>query len=203
MRPRRRFAVVGALLAVMASAAGARHRHEAASGTPGQFDYYLLTLSWSPSYCLIHPEDRSECEHRGYGFVLHGLWPQYAAGGYPQDCATSATLTAEAARIARTLYPSARLVEHEWERHGTCSGLDALSYFRMADHALGAVRIPARFAAPAADQQLDAEAIRSEFTAANPGMPANAVTVSCSRGELAEVRVCLSRALEPRACGRR
>jgi ribonuclease I len=39
-----------------------------------QYDYFLLSLSWSPSYCLTHGDDRAQCS-KGYGFVLHGLWP--------------------------------------------------------------------------------------------------------------------------------
>ena len=178
----------------------ARHRHSSHEGTAGRFDYYLLSLSWSPSYCLIHPEDASQCHRRGYGFVLHGLWPQYEGGGYPQDCATSAVLTAQAFALARTIYPSPKLIEHEWQRHGTCSGLDALGYFRTADAALAVVRIPPVFAAPATDQQLDVETIRRRFLAANPSMPADGLSVRCSRGELTEVRVCLSRELKVRRC---
>ena len=52
----------------------------------GVFDYYLLVLSWSPTYCLTHRDD-AQCSGKGYGFVLHGLWPQYARGGWPKSCA--------------------------------------------------------------------------------------------------------------------
>lgn len=194
---------LASLLCGVFSLADARHRRAAPiEGTPGQFDYYLLTLSWSPTYCLIHPNDRSECAHRGYGFVLHGLWPQFDSGGYPENCVPDSSLSPSAEAVGRTLYPSPSLMRHEWQRHGTCSGLDAADYFRTADRALAAVRIPSNLSAPATATTLTSAQINAEFHAANTGMPENALTVACSRGELSEVRVCLSRDLQLRSCGR-
>jgi ribonuclease T2 len=190
------------LLAALAPFALARHAPHGTSGAePGQFDYYLLTLSWSPSYCLVHPQDRAECRGRGYGFVLHGLWPQFDAGGYPQDCA-GADLDGAGAAVGRTLFPSPRLMRHEWERHGRCSGLSPVAYFRTADRALAVVRIPEGFSAPRADQQLTPQRILATFNAANPGLAPGSLKVACSRGQLSEVRICLTRDLQPRACGR-
>lgn len=195
--------MAAALLLLPAPAAFARHSHTvAAGGTPGQFDYYLLTLSWSPSYCLVHPGDREQCQGRGFGFVLHGLWPQFDAGGYPQECAADTDLDRAADAVGRTLYPSPKLLRHEWERHGTCSGLGPLEYFRTADRALAVVQIPAQFTAPRADQQLSPQQILAVFHTANPALPPHAMTVACSRGELSEVRLCLTRDLRPRSCGR-
>lgn len=192
------------VLAFLSPVALARHHsHNApAAGVPGQFDYYLLSLSWSPSYCLVHPGDRDQCQGRGFGFVLHGLWPQFNAGGYPQACETNVDLDRDAEAVGRTLYPSPKLMQHEWERHGTCSGMAPADYFRTADRALAVVKVPAIFEAPRADQQLPPEQILAAFQAANPNLPPHAMTVACSRGELSEVRLCLTRNLLPRPCGR-
>jgi ribonuclease T2 len=57
---------------------------------PGQFDYYALVLSWSPTYCNEGHDEDTQCNRRDggrYSFVLHGLWPQYESG-YPRDCRT-------------------------------------------------------------------------------------------------------------------
>ncbi len=196
---------VAVLLCSFPGLAHARaHRSPAGPiAAPGQFDYYLLTLSWSPTYCLVHTEDRWECGGRGYGFVLHGLWPQFDSGGYPQNCLADSRLSPAAEAVGRTVFPSPRLMLHEWQRHGTCSGLDAVSYFRTADKALAAVRIPAQLSAPAASVALTSEQIAAVFRAANPRIPENGLTVACSRGELSEVRLCLSRDLTFRSCGRR
>jgi ribonuclease T2 len=173
----------------------------AAPAIAGQYDFFLLSLSWSPSYCLTHSEDRAQCS-KGYGFVLHGLWPQNSNGGYPENCAPDAPLPADAEARGQTLFPSARLMQHEWQRHGSCSGLDALEYFNTADRALAVVRIPADLDAPTTSLSMDAAQIIAEFRAVNPAVPENGLVVSCNRAELSEVRVCLSKSLKPIECGR-
>jgi ribonuclease T2 len=192
-----------AALLLTSIAAGARHHHvpRGESGQPGRFDYYLLTLSWSPTYCLIHPDDRSECGGKGYGFVLHGLWPQFDAGGYPEDCQPDAPLTAEAQRAGNTIYPSPLLMRHEWQAHGTCTGLEARDYFQLEDRALGVIRIPPLLESPRILQHLTATQIMSEFRVSNPTLPPDGIVVSCGRGELSEVRICLTRDLRARSCG--
>jgi ribonuclease T2 len=199
--PRYALAVV---LLLSCAAPLARHHHNSkpATGTSGQFDYYVLTLSWSPSYCLSHQRDRSQCGGKGYGFVLHGLWPQYDAGNWPEFCTTDATLPPDAVQIGNSLYPSPKLMEHEWQRHGTCSGLDAAAYFRTADKALAAVHVPSEFEAPHSNQSMTGAQIVSAFRKANPAIPADGLIVACGRGELSEVRVCLTRDLAARSCGR-
>jgi ribonuclease T2 len=196
--------VLAAAVAVFAAlAVHARHHHPAAnrSGQAGQFDYYVLSLSWAPTYCLTHADDSDECSGKGYGFVLHGLWPQYDAGGYPENCSTQFDLSDGATAKGRTIYPSERLMQHEWQTHGTCSGLDALEYFNTADRATAVVKIPSAMQAPHSDQSLTAERIAGLFQDANSQLPAGAMTVACNRAELSEVRVCLTRDLQPRACG--
>jgi ribonuclease T2 len=197
-------ALAVALLFLGCPAVDARHhRARESTGEPGQFDYYLLTLSWSPTYCLTHSEDRAECAGKGYGFILHGLWPQFDSGGYPESCSSDASLSAEAERVGLSLYPSPDLMRHEWQRHGTCSGLDALTYFQTADRALGRVRIPQALETPPAMLTMTSVQVAEKFRAANPGMPEQGLTVACSRGELSEVRVCLTRNLNFRSCGSR
>lgn len=193
--------VVILLLALSCPIALARHHAQAADNAPGHFDYYLLSLSWSPSYCLVHPADRHQCQGRGLGFVLHGLWPQFDAGGYPQDCESNVGLDREAEALGRTLYPSPSLMEHEWQRHGSCSGLAPADYFRSADRALAVLRIPAMFEAPRSNQHLGPEQILAAFGGANPNLPPHSVTLDCSGAQLSDVRVCLTRNLQLRSCG--
>jgi len=178
------------------------HAHRNTDAQPGQFDYYLLSLSWAPTYCLTHADAGPECAGKGYGFVLHGLWPQYDDGGYPQSCSTQFELSADAAAKGRTIYPSERLMQHEWRVHGTCSGLDSMEYFRAADRSTAVVRIPVTLETPQSEQNLSAAQISALFLSANPEMPAGALSVACSRGSLSEVRVCLTKELMLRRCGR-
>jgi len=196
-----------ALLCLAATLVVACHqpRHVNVSGAEPaavRFDYYLLSLSWSPSYCLIHREDQAQCGAKGFGFVLHGLWPQFTNGGYPEYCATDAPLSAAARRVGESLFPGPKLVAHEWQRHGSCSGMNALDYFRTADRATAAVQVPALLQAPREPLVLSASEIRAAFHAANPRLPADGMVFTCRGAELSEVRVCLSRRLELISCGR-
>jgi ribonuclease T2 len=191
-----------ALLMLVVCPSYARHHHKQdTDAQSGQFDYYLLSLSWAPTYCLTHGDDGAECSNKGYGFVLHGLWPQYNVGGYPENCDTQYELTSEAAAKGRTVYPSARLMSHEWQTHGTCSGVSALDYFSTADRATAVVNIPATFNAPWGDRSLTGLQIIELFHRANPQMPDHAITVACSRATMSEIRVCLTRDLVVRTCG--
>jgi ribonuclease T2 len=196
--------IAQAVLALLiATTVQARHHSKAShQGQAGEFDYYLLSLSWAPTYCLTHSDDGAECSGKGYGFVLHGLWPQYDSGGYPARCETDFELSAQAAAKGRTVYPSERLMTHEWQEHGTCSGVSALDYFSIADRATAVVKIPAELEAPKTDATLTAAQILGLFQRANPGLPENSMAVACSRAQMSEIRVCLNKDLSVRSCGR-
>ena len=176
-------------------------RGDRSAGRVGDFDYYLVSLSWSPSYCVLHPDDQRQCG-KGYGFVLHGLWPQKMAGGYPEDCESSETLTASVVQRALPFMPSEKLIRHEWTKHGTCSGLGAEAYFSLADRAFAAVRVPVKFQQPQAAVTVSADEVIQDFAAANPQFPPDTFTVQCSGNELQEVRMCMSTDGKAQACGR-
>jgi ribonuclease T2 len=192
------------LLASGGAETTSHHGHPTSRGSaqPGVFDYYLVSLSWSPTYCVSHPDDRAQCARKGYGFVLHGLWPQYTRGGYPQTCRTRQTLTPAARQFANSVFPSPKLVDHEWAKHGTCSGLDAMGYFQLADQAHASIHIPDALSAPKRPLSLRTAQITEAFTAANPQLASHSLAVICSGQDLAEVRVCLDKDLAPTACGK-
>lgn len=168
----------------------------------GRYDYFVMALSWSPTYCLEHPQEREQCGRGGHGFILHGLWPQYERGGGPQQCHHQRT--PDAATIARTLpfMPSRRLIHHEWRAHGTCSGLDPAGYFELADRAFASLRVPPSLQAPQQPLRLRADELRGLLREANPGLRDDMMSLRCDNDHLVEVRMCLDRALEPRRCGR-
>ncbi|WP_334149501.1 ribonuclease T2 family protein [Hyphomicrobium sp.] len=177
------------------------------SGT-GAFDYYSLVLSWSPTHCDT-PEgrdDHSQCAPRNgrrYAFILHGLWPQYARG-YPENCpARSSWVPQPVVDGMLDVMPSKGLVIHEYRKHGTCSGLSPEDYYRKARRLYESLTIPARFRSPTAAQFLDPKEVVAAFVAANPGLKPDMIAVTCGGpgSRLRDVRICFSRAGEPRACG--
>jgi ribonuclease T2 len=172
------------------------------SNQVGDFDYYLVSLSWSPSYCLSHPNDQRQCGGKGFGFVLHGVWPQKQSGGYPENCPATSQPSASAIQKALAFMPSEKLIQHEWSKHGTCSGFTADEYLSFADKAFASLKIPKDFDSPGSTRSLSAEQISNEFLAANPGLNKDSLTVSCSGSELQEVRLCVDKQLKPMSCGK-
>jgi ribonuclease T2 len=180
-----------------------KHKGPKASGERGTFDYYVMSLSWSPTYCEAHPGETEQCEKKGFGFVLHGLWPQYESGGGPEHCPTTDEPDKKTVQRALAFMPSRTLVDHEWRAHGACSGFDPPGYFDLADRAFATVKAPSALTAPTHDVTLTSDSLRDALKKANPRLIDDAISLHCSRGELAEVRVCLAKDdLSPRACGK-
>ncbi|SEE47488.1 ribonuclease T2 family protein [Pseudomonas kilonensis] len=201
---KQRLAIVVLIVLTLGSmgAANARESGNArAQSVAGVFDYYLLALSWSPTFCLTHQKD-AQCSGKGYGFVLHGLWPQYTRGGWPQSCAPQVPLTAAEQQKGLTLFPTRKLMAHEWSKHGTCSGLGAMGYLEVADKALGAVKIPPQLQAFNSSYYFAADEIIRLFRQSNPGIAPDGIAVICSGPQLSEVRVCMDKDLAFAACGR-
>jgi ribonuclease T2 len=192
-------AIAGAM-ALGTAAPRSRSRNRGA-GTPGVFDYYVLSLSWSPEYCAINgSNDPEQCaDGRKFAFVVHGLWPQYERG-YPQNCAAGGAVSDAIIRRMLPLMPSPKLIEHEWRTHGTCSGLNQDAYFDLVRRAYSQVSIPADFKAPIKNIEVTPAQVKNEFVRANSAMPADAFRVLCRGRFLSEVRVCLTKQLQGRAC---
>lgn len=173
----------------------------------GQFDFYVLALSWSPSFCAQAAEANpgsappaSECGAHAYPFIVHGLWPQYESG-FPQNCQVPAPRLNRAIMSSMLdLMPSPGLVFSEWDRHGTCSGLSARNYFDAVRKARGLVSIPAQYGDPQRPLDVTPAAVEDAFIKSNPGLSPGGIAVACDTERLTEVRVCLSKDLKFRAC---
>ncbi|HSW11941.1 MAG TPA: ribonuclease T2 [Solimonas sp.] len=165
------------------------------------FDYWLLALSWSPEYCAsTRNADETQCE-RAYQFVVHGLWPQYEIG-YPRDCARVAPVPDQLVERMLPLMPSERLIDHEWRKHGACSGLEVQEYFLQTERARRRVVIPDAYASPQKPITTNVAEIERRFIAENPGLSAEGIALSCSKRWLSEVRICLDHDFAFRNCGR-
>ena len=173
-----------------------RRARPAANAQPGDFDFYLLTLSWSPEFCATH-SGSPECSAH-LGFVVHGLWPQNDDGTYPENVAPMHPAPQTPA-VHQSL-PTASLVEHEWSTHGTCSGLAPDAYFAEIATAFHQLRIPTAFTGNNQPPTLTPAAIIDDFTTANPGLTRSSVAISCGRNYLTAVELCLSKSLQPQAC---
>ena len=159
------------------------------------FDYYLLALTWTPSWCLAEGEGGQCDPGRGLGFTLHGLWPQYEAG-WPESCDSDhADPTRRQTGAMADIMGSRGLAWYEWKKHGRCSGLDASAYFALARRAYRALALPRPEAG-----RISAAALEAAFVAGNPGLAPEDMIVTCRDARIEEVRICLTRTLDPRPC---
>ncbi|MFO0572516.1 MAG: ribonuclease [Polyangia bacterium] len=173
------------------------------TGTAASFDYYVLALSWSPQFCATRQSrsDDPQCgDGKRFGFIAHGLWPQYQQG-FPESCPTTQSFDPAVAPRVLTIMPSEKLMRHEWERHGTCSGLSAGDYFAQLERIYRGVHIPERFVAPSEQITVSLEELKQAFIANNPGLGADMFAVLCGGGGfLREIRVCFSKEGQAMRC---
>ena len=192
------------LLSCCAGPAGAKSKKGATHSEPGRFDYYVLSLSWSPLYCADAQHasrDPDQCSQgRRYAFVTHGLWPNNDQPPHPGDCGGTSNVPANLVSQMIGIMPSPALIRHEWRTHGTCSGLNVTDYFATVRAAYRLVNIPQRYRSPSDDLVVPAATLRKDFYDANRGIPQQAVRFDCTGRNLREVRVCLTSDLKPRPC---
>lgn len=176
----------------------------ASSEIAGKFDYYVLSLSWSPNWCAIEGDTRGsdQCDERhDHGWILHGLWPQYE-NGYPAYCQTakrapSRRMTAQMADIMGT----SGLAWHQWKKHGTCSNLEAREYYEMSRTAYNRINRPEILRRLNKQVRIAPRVIEEAFLKANPVLQPDQITITCKQGYIQEARVCLDKSLAPRSCG--
>jgi ribonuclease T2 len=172
----------------------------------GEFDFYVLSLSWSPSFCAAAAErgggraPTSQCGARPYSFVVHGLWPQYVRG-FPEYCQVPAPrLDRGIVSSMLDLMPAPHLIFNEWDKHGTCSGLSPRAYFATVRKARAVVKIPPEYVSLQEALSVTPAAVEEAFKAANPDLTAEGMAIGCDKKRLTEVRICLSKELQFRDC---
>lgn len=172
----------------------------------GDFDYWVMSLSWSATWCALEGDARQspQCDpSEDFGWVLHGLWPQYHRG-WPSFCPTvqrqpNRGLTGEMADIMGT----SGLAWYQWKKHGVCSGLSAPTYYALSRKAYESITRPPVFRKLTKPVRLPAKVVEQAFLEANPGLEPDMITITCKQGRIQEARVCLSRDdLKPVPCGR-
>jgi ribonuclease T2 len=197
---------LGLLVFACLAAVGSARAQDSRQNAPGEFDFYVLSLSWSPSFCEEAAErgngnrSQAQCGGRPFSFVVHGLWPQYERG-FPEYCVRpSPRLERNIMTSMLDLMPAPRLIYNEWDKHGTCSGLSDRAYFETIRKARAAVKIPEDFLQLSDAKTVAPSEIEDAFIKANPGLSNAAISVTCNRTRLSEVRICMSKDLQFRAC---
>jgi ribonuclease T2 len=195
------FATLAAVLTAGIAAAQDRRQNQ-----PGKFDFYVLSLSWAPTFCAASFErapDQApppECGQRAVPFVVHGLWPQYETG-FPEFCQQPAPrLDRSVVSSMLDLMPAPRLIFNEWDKHGTCSGLSSHAYFETVRKARALVKIPSDYIEASSEITVTPAEVGDAFVKANPGLTRASVAVSCDAKRLTEVRICVGKDLQFHDC---
>jgi ribonuclease T2 len=169
------------------------------------FDYYVLALSWAPAFCAHETANRASREcgvGREVGFVVHGLWPERDAVPALENCAPVTSVPADIIERMLSLMPDSGMIQHEWRAHGSCSGLPVEEYFATVQRASESVRIPDFYQHLHRALQTSVSEIERRFAAVNHLHGASSIRVQCRGGEVREVRICLTKELQPRSCSR-
>lgn len=189
-----------ALIAALVPALPAQSRPAVA----GDFDYYVLALSWSPAWCSTTGDargDQAQCATGGgVGFVVHGLWPQYERG-WPERCTTrERDPSRRESQAMADVMGSGGLAWYQWQKHGRCSGLSAGDYYQAIRDAAGSIAIPDLLQGLSRDVAAPPAVIEDAFLEANPDLTRDGITVTCKGEAMTEVRICLTPDLQPRDC---
>jgi ribonuclease T2 len=193
------FVAIGVSLSLGSAAAQDRRQNQ-----PGQFDFYVLALSWSPSFCEATGErgtpPQQQCASRPFSFVVHGLWPQYDEG-FPEFCQVPAPrLNRNIVSSMLDLMPAPRLIFQAWDKHGTCSGLSAGAYFETVRKVRATVKIPDAYIDLKEPLTVTVDEVEDAFIASNSDLTRDAIAVTCDNRRLREVRICLGKDLQFRSC---
>ena len=170
----------------------------------GQFDHYLLALSWMPAFCDQDGDRRDDprcAPGTGLGWVVHGLWPQHTGGHWPEYCPTPERQPSRRETAAQAdLFGASGPAWHQWNKHGRCTGLSAAGYYTLTREALARLTLPEVFTAIRAPLNVAPEVVEAAFIEANPGLTPEMMVTTCRNDALVELRLCLTRGLEPRPC---
>ena len=181
----------------------AKHKkNQSSESSQAIFDYYLLTLSWAPEFCASNPSGRTshECNpNKHMGLVVHGLWPQYNNGRWPQDCASTPPVSSATVSHMMPIMPGSSLIQHEWAKHGTCSGLSVDQYFAAIDKLYNKLKVPDDFNKPSSSSTASPSGIEEKFATANQA-PQGAFRVSCPQNAFSAVEICVTKDFQYQAC---
>jgi ribonuclease T2 len=97
--------------------------------------------------------------------------------------------------------PDPSLVEHEWQKHGTCSGLGVDGYFGLIRSTKKSITIPDLFLHLDKATQMVPADIKARFVAVNTQMKAEDIVIGCANNSLVEVQVCLAKDGTATSCG--
>ena len=179
------------------------------------FSHFVFAQHWAETLCQIF----DSCQRvprivSGSSWSIHGLWPSQESirKEIPKYCkndtATFPILwarlsTSEKLRLARfwpDLKGGNRFHLHEWNKHGTCSGMSFEEYVRKnlaLNERFNIFRYLENAGITPSDTEYSIRSIRNAIVTATGG---HDVILRCWKGRIEEVRICLDLRFQPRNC---
>ncbi|CAK4103480.1 unnamed protein product [Aphanomyces euteiches] len=165
-----------------------------------KFDFYVFAYSWQAEFChgksypgCANPEPYWETH-----FTIHGLWPDRSL--QLELCTTIGESVLEQywpnVKVAANTSQYDSIWDHEGKRHGTCSGLDQITYFKAAIQKIQEHSTP-DFIVHNVGQLVSSNAVRNAFG----GLKYAAL--QCNGDRLAEVYTCYNKGKKNRPTTRR
>ncbi|KAL6741583.1 hypothetical protein Aduo_014821 [Ancylostoma duodenale] len=225
------FATTHAFLAWSPDAAGPRGSMPMMEEVPlrigSDFDYLMLTRIYPTAVCRADDDsvpDSCEIPAETPDWSIHGLWPNYRNGSYPQFCdgiprkfdgKLIASIEERLTKMWPNLYPAKTAQsfwKHEWEKHGTCAqslknlSSEYLYFFKTMEvdlqFSVGAALRRAQIVPRSEPYLLDEiqEALRNELSSGK-NVQINCLTDKKTKQTLlGDVRMCFDRKFQPIDC---
>lgn len=188
--------------------------HDQNQRASSDFDFYVLSMSFQPEFCHMHKHDEFPgCESPDdfwrNSLTLHGLWPEDNDGSWPSTCTKEkfdpqVVSDLGSDRFFR-LWPNVKAShhsksyysfwEHEWTKHGTCTGMSQDDYF---DTVLKHFLPTPSFVGENYGMEVSASDLLSKYRELDKYSDSSEdfgdVILVCSGGKyLSEVRVCVAK----------
>ena len=158
---------------------------------PGNFDFYLFTLSWSPQFCATTRRETSGVRDAWREFrrpwALAGVQERLLAGELFERARSRES------KCRGRHHADASLVDHEWQKHGTCSGLGVDGYFDLMRSIRKSIIDSGSLLHLKETQMMAAAEIKAEFVAANPRISTEDMVIGCANNTLVQVQFCVAK----------
>lgn len=195
---------LGMVLVVTALGASAAPAQMGPANRAGSFDHFILALSWIPAFCATDGDARQDARcapGTRLGWMVHGLWPQHRGGTWPEYCPTAERAPSRRETSEQIdLFGASGSAWHQWNKHGRCTGFSAADYYALTRQALSGLTMPDVFTQIDRSLRIAPDVIEAAFIEANPALTEDMMVTSCRRDTLVELRLCLTRDLQPRPC---
>lgn len=171
--------------------------------------HFVLSLTWSPEFCAsaigTDVDTRFQCKDNHFGFAVHGLWAESRGARdkceQPRNCSVG-LVSDSLVKTHLCTMPGVQLIQGEWQKHGTCSGLSQRQWFAVIDSLWGGLSLPDPRKMLGAGGTVSVKELRDSVAARNSrgAITAGSVMVSSRDGKLEELRICYDRSFRPMSC---